>query len=101
MEHIINKGLQVLEKHGLFKKDHVEVVQFCESYILGKQHRVSFTMGTHKSKGILDYIHFDFWGPAQVKTHGGNSYKVKNYLESFCRVKMQFVTKHSFEFETL
>ena len=28
----------------------------------------------HKSKGILNYIHADLWGPARTPTQGGNLY---------------------------
>ena len=55
MGHISNKALQVLDKQELFKEDQVEGVQFCESCILGKQHRVSIATGTQQLKGILDY----------------------------------------------
>lgn len=35
-----------------------------------------FVLGREKhcTKGIMDYIHSDFWGPARVPTHGGSRY---------------------------
>ncbi|KAL5576251.1 hypothetical protein UlMin_017950 [Ulmus minor] len=72
--HMSEKGLQVLSKDGLLDGEKVEKLDFYESCVLGKQHRLSFNTGVHKSKGILDYIHADLWGPARTPTQGGNLY---------------------------
>ncbi|KAH9668177.1 hypothetical protein KPL70_021322 [Citrus sinensis] len=37
----------------------------------GKSSRVKFSTGIHNSKGTLDYIHADLWGPAQTASLGG------------------------------
>ncbi|GJV51798.1 retrovirus-related pol polyprotein from transposon TNT 1-94 [Tanacetum coccineum] len=39
--HISEAGLQVLEKQGLFGKESLGKLDFCENYVLGKSHRVS------------------------------------------------------------
>ncbi|KAL0415841.1 UNVERIFIED_CONTAM: Retrovirus-related Pol polyprotein from transposon TNT 1-94 [Sesamum latifolium] len=48
-----------------------------EDGLEGKHHKVQFSSSSsHKptsSSCILDYVHADVWGPANVPTHGGNS----------------------------
>ena len=58
------KGLQEPSKRGLLCGDKVEELKFCENCIFGKAHRMKFTRGMHKSRAVLDYAHFDLWGPA-------------------------------------
>ncbi|KAG9458369.1 hypothetical protein H6P81_002877 [Aristolochia fimbriata] len=41
-------------------------MDFCEHCIFGKQKRVAFSTGIHRTKDTLNYIHSDLWGPAQV-----------------------------------
>ena len=38
----------------------------CKYCIMGKQCRVRFKTATHKTKGILDYVHLDIWGPVDT-----------------------------------
>ena len=49
----------------------------CESYILGKQKRVSFlkTGRTPKAE-ILELVHIDLWGPSPVASLGGLRYYI-------------------------
>nr|GFD47609.1 retrovirus-related Pol polyprotein from transposon TNT 1-94 [Tanacetum cinerariifolium] len=39
-------------------------LDFCENYVLGKSHRVSFDVGRHTTQGVIDYVHSDLWGPS-------------------------------------
>nr|GEU69166.1 retrotransposon protein, putative, Ty1-copia subclass [Tanacetum cinerariifolium] len=66
--------LQVLEKQGLFGKKSLANLDFCENYVLGKSHRVSFDVGRHTTQGVIDYVHSDLWGPSQVESLGGKMY---------------------------
>ncbi|GJX01251.1 hypothetical protein Tco_0185164, partial [Tanacetum coccineum] len=63
----------VLEKQGLFGKKSPGKLSFCENYVLGKSHRVSFGVGSHTTQGVIDYVHSDLWGPSQVESLGGRS----------------------------
>ncbi|GJT34550.1 retrotransposon protein, putative, ty1-copia subclass, partial [Tanacetum coccineum] len=65
---------QVLEKQGLFGKKSLGKLNFCENYVMGKSHRVSFGVGRHTTQGVIDYIHSDLWGPSQVESLGGKKY---------------------------
>ncbi|GJS62986.1 retrotransposon protein, putative, ty1-copia subclass, partial [Tanacetum coccineum] len=72
--HISEAGLQVLEKQGLFGKESLGKLDFCENCVLGKSHRVSFGVGRHTTQGVIDYVHSDLWGPSQVESLGGKRY---------------------------
>ena len=41
---------------------------------MGRQHRVAFSTSQHKTKGLLDLIHTDVWGPSPVASIGGTRY---------------------------
>jgi hypothetical protein len=42
--------------------------------VFGKHKRVKFNTATHSSKGILDYVHSDLWGPSHKPSLGGTHY---------------------------
>ena len=45
---------------SLDKDHHIEQLGFCKDCIVGKAHRVKFNLcASHKTKGILDYVHTD------------------------------------------
>lgn len=35
---------------------------------------IKFTTSNHTIESILDYVHYDLWGPARVQTMGGSRY---------------------------
>ena len=51
------RGLLLLSKRGLIYDQNVGKMNFCKHYVLGKQKRVSFSAGVHRTKATLDYIH--------------------------------------------
>ena len=53
------KGLTILSKRGLLDGQKTGELNFCEHCVFGKQCRVKFSAGVHRTKGILDYIHLD------------------------------------------
>ena len=66
--HMSEKGLSVLSKQGLLDDDVTGKMKFCEACVKGKQRRVSFGVGIHTSKEVLEYVHSDLWGPSPVKS---------------------------------
>jgi hypothetical protein len=68
--HAGEKALQGLAKQGLLDGYTTSKFGFCEHCILGKQTRVKFGTTVHKTKGTLDYIHTDVWGPTKVPSLG-------------------------------
>ncbi|XP_071932870.1 uncharacterized protein [Coffea arabica] len=70
--HMSEKGLGILSKRGLLCGQSTGPLEFCEHCIFGKQKRVSFSSpAIHKTKGTLDYIHSDLWGPSRAPSKGG------------------------------
>ncbi|GAV72885.1 gag_pre-integrs domain-containing protein [Cephalotus follicularis] len=72
--HISERGLQILSKKGLLARVKSGKLDFCEHCVYGKQFRVKFSIVIHKTKGILDYIHSDLWGPSSQVSLGGSRY---------------------------
>ncbi|RVW63580.1 Retrovirus-related Pol polyprotein from transposon TNT 1-94 [Vitis vinifera] len=82
--HVSERGLNELSKQGLLGNDKLGTLEFCENCIFGKSNRVKFGNAIHKTKGILDYIHSDLWGPSRIKTLGGTSYFI-SIIDNFSR----------------
>lgn len=74
MGHIGFKGLKSLSNQKLLGKDDIEAMDFCETYVLGKSHKVSFEASSHRISRPLDYVHADLWGPEKHSTFGGSKY---------------------------
>ena len=55
--HIGECGMLELYKRNLLKGVKTCKLDFCKYYVYGKQHKVSFKIGSHTSKGVLNYIH--------------------------------------------
>jgi len=51
---------------------------------MGRQCRVAFSTSQHKTKGLLDLIHTDMWGPSLVASIGGIRYYV-TFIDDFSR----------------
>ena len=49
-------------------------LDFYKYCIMRKQCRMRFKTATHKTKGILDYLHSDIWGPVRTPLKGGAQY---------------------------
>ncbi|RVW85315.1 Retrovirus-related Pol polyprotein from transposon TNT 1-94 [Vitis vinifera] len=59
--HMSEKGLSILSKQGLLSGAETGKLKFCETCVMGKQRRVKFSMGSHTTNGVLEYIHSDLW----------------------------------------
>ena len=64
--HISLRGLQELYKHGILDPKTITSLEFCESCVLGKTHKLKFAKTSHMSNYILEYIHADLWGSSFV-----------------------------------
>ncbi|KAH9765484.1 hypothetical protein KPL70_001889 [Citrus sinensis] len=91
--HMSERGLRELSKQGVLGKDKIETLRFCEECVLGKSSRVKFSTGVHNSKGTLDYIHADLWGPAQIASLGGARYFM-SLIDDFSRMVWVYVLKN-------
>ena len=57
--HMSERGLHVLSKQALLCGKKKGKFDFCERYVFGKQHIVSFGTGVHRTKDTLDCFHSD------------------------------------------
>ena len=91
--HISEAGMSILSKRGLLGDDKIEKLDFCEHCVYGKQTRVKFSTAIHRTKGTVDYIHSDLWGPAPVSSKGGAKYLL-TFIDDFSRKVWVYFLKH-------
>ncbi|KAJ9567521.1 hypothetical protein OSB04_003487 [Centaurea solstitialis] len=93
-------GMIELSQRELLNGHKVTDLQFCEHCVYGKTKRVRFSSGIHTTKGPLDYIHSDLWGPARVTSYGGASYMLTIINDFSRRVWAFFLKRKSDVFGT-
>jgi hypothetical protein len=71
--HMCEHGMVKLIKRELLVGCNMSKLEFCEHCIFGKHKRVKFNASIHTTKGILEYVHVDLWGPSRKKSLGGAS----------------------------
>ncbi|CAB4307464.1 unnamed protein product [Prunus armeniaca] len=76
--------LRGLVNQGLLKGAKACKLEFSEHCVLGKQTRVQFGTAVHHTKGILDYVHTDVWGPSKNASWGRSHYFV-SFVDDFSR----------------
>ncbi|KAM5552956.1 hypothetical protein ABKV19_025277 [Rosa sericea] len=94
--HAGEKAMQGLVKQGLLKGAKTCKLEFCEHCVLGKQTRVKFGTAVHQTKGALDYVHTDVWGPTKTAFLGGKHYYV-SFVDDFSRRVWVYTMKHKDE----
>ena len=57
--HMNKNDMAELSRRGLLDGQKTSKLQFCEHWVFRKQKHVRFSLGIHKSKGLLDYLHSD------------------------------------------
>ncbi|KAE8661311.1 hypothetical protein F3Y22_tig00113726pilonHSYRG00149 [Hibiscus syriacus] len=82
--HIGEKSLKFLIDQGLLKGPRACKLAFYEHCIKGKKTRVKFGTAIHDTKGILDYVHSDVWGPSKTTSLGGTHCYV-TFVDDFSR----------------
>ncbi|KAK3028831.1 hypothetical protein RJ639_038658 [Escallonia herrerae] len=82
--HLSEGGMLELHKCKLLQGVKSCKLDFCKFCVFGKQKRVSFKVSSHTSKGVLDYIHSDIWGPIKHISNGGARYFV-TFIDDFSR----------------
>ena len=82
--HISQRGLDELDKQGLFKEKLKEKLDFCDECVLGKACKMKFGKGEHTTTEKLGYLHSDLWGPSRVATKGG-AYYFMSIIDDYSR----------------
>ncbi|KAG8478589.1 hypothetical protein CXB51_028432 [Gossypium anomalum] len=91
--HMSENGMVELSKRGLLDGQGICKLNFCEHCVFGKQKRVRFTRGIDNTKGTLEYIHSDLWGPSRVPSRGGANYML-TFIDYFSRKIVQVRRDH-------
>ena len=73
-----------LHKKNLMKGVKTCKLDFCKYCMYEKQHRVSFKIGSHTSKGVFHYIYSDVWGPVSVPSHSDAQYFV-SFIDDYSK----------------
>ncbi|XXG70306.1 hypothetical protein AAC387_Pa06g3094 [Persea americana] len=94
--HMSERGMDELTKQGLLCGQKTRKLDFCEHCIFGKQCRVKFRTAVHRTKGTLDYIHSDLWGPSRVPSRGGGLYML-TFIDDYSRKVWVYILKHKHE----
>jgi hypothetical protein len=94
--HMSEKGMHLLSKQGHLGKHGISKLEFCKHCVFGKQKKVSFSTTTHRTKGILDYVHSDLWGPSKVPSYGGRRYMM-TIIDDFSRKVWVYFLRHKNE----
>jgi transposase InsO family protein len=91
------RGMQILSKRDFLSGHKVQGLEFCEHCVFGKLHRSKFpTKAVHRTKGTLDYIHMDCWGPSRVESIGGHRYFV-SMIDDYSRKTWVIMMKNKSE----
>jgi transposase InsO family protein len=90
------RGMLELHKRNLLNGVKMCKLDFCKFCILGKQNRVQFKTATHKTEGILDYVHSNVWGPVRAASRGGHVYFL-TFIDDFSRKVWIYFIRHKSE----
>ncbi|KAH0678662.1 hypothetical protein KY284_019747 [Solanum tuberosum] len=80
--HMSARELEMLSNRNLLNGEKISTLEFCEHCVLGKQKKVSFSTGKHKTGGVLDYLHSDLWGPSKLPSKRGKRYLL-TFIDDF------------------
>ena len=95
--HMSEKGIKMLLSKGKLPELKSNDFDMCESYILGKQKKVSKTPKVEK----LELVHTDLWGPSPVASLRGSRYYYITFIDDSSRNVLVYFLKNKFDiFET-
>jgi len=72
--HVGLDSLQALAKQGVLEGALTCNLEFGEHYVLDKKTKVKYGTTTYRSKGLLDCVHVDVWGPTKTAFLEGHRY---------------------------
>jgi len=71
LRHMSERGLQALHNKCALPGIKYCKLDLCKFCIMGRQRKVIFSTSQHKTKGLLDLIHTDVWGPSPIASIRG------------------------------
>lgn len=91
--HVSQKSLDMMVRKGYLDETNVSTIQFCESCIFGKAHKVSFSTSVNSSKNYLEYVHANLWGSPSVPHSLANCHYFLSLVDDFSRKEWVYFTK--------
>ena len=74
LKHGGKKSLQAPAKKGSLEGAYTCNIEFGGHSVLDKKTKVKFSTSTHRSKGLLDFVHVSIWGPGKTTSLRGHRY---------------------------
>jgi transposase InsO family protein len=98
LKYVGEKGLQVLNDKGMLDGMFNCTLNFdlCKHYINGKHNWVIFSYGDTRSKGILELVHINVFGPVHVSSLSKYEYYV-SFIDDFSRNKWIYFLQKNYE----
>ena len=78
----LREELRVASKTEDDQGESFDKMDFCQECVLGKQTKVSFGVGLHRSRRVLKYMHKDVWVPVVTPSLGGAKYFI-SFIDEF------------------
>ena len=94
--HMSERDMVELHKRNLLKGIKTCKLDFCKYCVLGEQNRVQFKTTTHKTEGILDYVHTDIWGLTKIASREGYMY-FKTFINDYTKKVWVYFMRHKSE----
>ncbi|GKF76913.1 retrovirus-related pol polyprotein from transposon TNT 1-94 [Tanacetum coccineum] len=94
--HINKAGRTTGAGEGLLGKKSLGKLDFCKNCVLGKSHRVSFSVRRHTTQGVIDYVHSDLWGSSQVESLGGKRHAL-SIVDDYSRRAWVYILRFKHE----
>jgi len=76
--------LKVFAKQRLLEGASICKLKFGGHVVMDKKIKVKFGSSTHRSEGLLDYVHINIWGPTKTASLGGHRYFV-SFIDDISR----------------
>ena len=85
------KRLQILAKKNSIPFAKGTLLDPCDYFLLGKQHRISFSSKSRKNSEILELVYYDVCGPIEVESLGGYKYFVTFIDDALRKTSVYFL----------
>ena len=96
LEHVNEKCIKKLNKHGLLNLFDFESYEVCESCFLVKMTNLPFTRHGERANDLFELIHLDVGGPMCTSAKGGYEYFI-NFKDDLSRYEYIYLVKHKSE----
>jgi hypothetical protein len=96
LDHINEKRTERFHKDGLLCLFDFESFDTCESYLLGKMTKATFTSQSERASDLLGLVHTNLYGPMSSIARGGFQYFI-TFTDDFSRYGYMYLMRHKSE----